>query len=335
MGTDAPLQSDFRHDKYQLDILRQRLAESDRRNAASTQEIELSTETNKNLKERLFKLNQEADQKRIEYSGEVTRIKGQLDAQTKLLEETEAHLDALRAGGDGKVAILPSSEKRQLQEKISSLEKHIASLIKERKETSQEVANMKATHLSFQERFEVLGQANLQLLHEKQELSKQLENLKTRELQPVASRDQFLGRLNTELQNSSAAKDSAESLKTQLHEAATSKAVTERLLQDAQQQLEAARAQSKESQEKVVELQGKLKDLQGSLLFHLNRAHLTHSAVESQGNELKQLGQTDASERVELEEIKTKLAQLEASLAGTVKSNEDLKQEVESKVRSS
>jgi septal ring factor EnvC (AmiA/AmiB activator) len=61
---------------------------------------------------------------------------------------------------------------------------------------------------------------------------------------------------------------------------------------------------------------------------------LTHSAVESQGSELKQIGQTEASERAELEETKTKLAQLEASLAGTAKSNEDLKQEVGSKVRS-
>lgn len=263
--TSRSFQSDYRHDKYQLDLLRQKLAEAERRSAASTQELELSTESNRSLRERLLKLNQEAEQHKVEYSGEVSRVKRQLDAQGKLLTETEGLLETLRAGGEVKSTKPSSDDKKHYLEQISALEKQVAGLTKERKEIAQEVANMKTTHLSFQERFDVLGRANMELLHDKQELTKQLEALKTRESQLVASRDQFLGRLNTELQNSSATKDSVDALQKQLQDAATSKATTERLLQDTQQQLATTQAQSKESQNRYTDLQERLKVLEGEL----------------------------------------------------------------------
>lgn len=206
---------------------------------------------------------------------ELGRVKKRLEDTTKTLEETESLLETYRRSGSTDAKRATSEETKEYLNQISNLESRFAQAIREKKQITEDVMSLKSAHSALQERVKNLGDANLQLLSEKEEMRAQVDELKARETQLVASRDQFLQRLDTELKDSAKGKDEIEALKRQVEEEKALKSRVESLeldkidtdnsLEQALKELEASRQENdalkdlhKVMKQKIHALEGKI-----------------------------------------------------------------------------
>jgi chromosome segregation ATPase len=261
-------QGDYRQERYQIDLLRQRLAESDRRNATVVQELDVSQETVRSLRERIVTQSNECDAHKGLYESEAARLGRQLEAQGKLLVETEALLEALRSGDTTRLSRLGSEDRNAYVDRIKHLEEHVATLTKERREISEEVQKLQGIHKSVQDHCDRILHTNTQLQTEKEDLVKQLKAMEAMEIRLTESRNDALTRLNQALQYSTATNSASETQRSellrQLDDAVSAKNEAERRLQEKEQQPVTVDSGSKETSETYAQLQERIKALEGS-----------------------------------------------------------------------
>jgi chromosome segregation ATPase len=190
-----------------------------------------------------------------------------LEAQGKLLVETEALLEALRAGDTTRLSRLGSEDRNAYVDRIKHLEEHVATLTKERREISEEVQKLQGVRKEVQDHCDRVLHSNAQLQTEKEDLVKQLKAMEAMERRLTESRNEALTRLNQALQYSTAT-DSAFSVQRnellrQMDDAVAAKNEAERRLQEKEQQLATVDSGSKESSETYAQLQERIKALEG------------------------------------------------------------------------
>ncbi|KAG8770762.1 hypothetical protein FRC15_003919 [Serendipita sp. 397] len=255
------LDSDYRWEYHQIETLRQRIADLERKNAAYAQEIELAREEQLVLRERLVKQSQDYEPQASTQDAEIKRLMRQLEAQGKLLEETEGLLEALRASETKKRSQFISEEKATYLEKIGALEGRIATLTTERQDAAEEIRKIQESHQSLQQQFDavdaekqdVLGRLTAAERREEQ-LRKDSEVLSVKLSRGTEERDAIHQNLTTE----------KESLEKEVHDLVIVGQDMEKQLLQAQQELAAAQAQSYTSSILNHQLQGKIKALEGA-----------------------------------------------------------------------
>lgn len=266
------LDRDYRRDKYQIELLRQRLAEADRRNAATTQELDLSQDNCRVLRERLVRHSTECDAHKTLHESEMARLTKQLESQGKLLVETEALLEALRAGDSTRLARHHSSgsvdhqEKSAHVDKIRQLEEQVATLTKERRDIVGDIQKLQGAHQTVQDQCSKILHVNSQLQTENEGLVKRLEAMEAMERRLTESRNEALTRLNQSLQNSTASQSAFDHQKEELlrrvEDAEASKNQVQLLLQEKEQQLAGIQSQPIDHSDAYTQLQERIKLLE-------------------------------------------------------------------------
>ncbi|PVG01613.1 hypothetical protein CPB86DRAFT_781412 [Serendipita vermifera] len=311
------LDSDYRHDRYQLEILRQRYAELERKNTGNLEDLETSRERARALQEQLDTQKQSNEEAQGLQDGELKRLKKQFESQGKLLEETEALLEALRAGDSTRLSRQSKDDKSIYLDRIAKLEEHISSLTKERSEITGEIQKLQGAHATIQKQCSKIAETSSQLQAENEDLVKQISILETKESSLTESRNEFRNRLNSELQNSKAAEQAftrqREELHRQLNDVTALKNQLEQVLQQTQQELAAAQNESQNNSQLHSSLMEKLK------------------ALEDQQKPSVATGPSQIDNHDEMEKSRQKIAELEAALADKTKVSEELRQNLESK----
>jgi chromosome segregation ATPase len=273
------LQSDYRHDRYHLEILRQRYAELERKNTGYLEDLETSRERARALQEQLDSQKQSNGDSQIVQDVELKRLKKQFESQTKLLEETEALLETLRLGDSTRLSRQNNNDNTVYLDRISKLEEHIASLTQERTEITGEIQKLQAAHVTIQGQCNKIAETSSQLQAENGDLLKQISVLEAKENNLTESRNEFRNRLNLELQNSKAVEQAftrqREDLHRQLNDVTALKNQLEQVLQQTQQELAAAQSDSQNNSQLHNSLVEKLKALEGWSFIELPTLLLT------------------------------------------------------------
>lgn len=261
------MQSDYRHDRYHLEILLQRYAELERKNTGYLEDLETSRERARALQEQLDNQNQSTRESQTVQDVELKRLKKQFESQTKLLEETEALLETLRLGDSTRLSRQNNNDNTVYLDRIAKLEEHIASLTEERTEITGEIQKLQAAHVTIQGQCNKIAETSSQLQAENGDLLKQISVLEAKENNLTESRNEFRNRLNLELQNSKAAEQAftrqREGLHRQLNDVTALKNQLEQVLQQTQQELAAAQSDSQNNSQLHNSLMEKLKALEG------------------------------------------------------------------------
>jgi chromosome segregation ATPase len=104
VSNDSHIQHDFRVQHTELRTLRQRLADTDSKYARIEKDLDVSKSNSLKLRERIVSQVQQLESERQDNARELERLRKQLESQAKLLEETEAHLDGLRASSNHRLS---------------------------------------------------------------------------------------------------------------------------------------------------------------------------------------------------------------------------------------
>lgn len=262
-------QSDFRQESYQIGLLRRRIVTLDRHNGSITQELELANESNRTLRERLVVHTQGQDNEAIHANcqTDIQRLNRQLESQGKLLEETEALLETLRAGESARGSRLAVDERKKFTDQVAKLKETLTTLTQERDAANLNVQSLQQAQQNVQEQSKKLFQTNSRLMQENAGLKEQLSVADTREQKLTGSEHELRSKLDLELQNASNFRKAAEQQKVEMQrefeQATAEKERLQQRLAQMQQDLATVEAHSGDFSGLQQQLQERLKALEG------------------------------------------------------------------------
>ncbi|KAG8798342.1 hypothetical protein FRC17_007501, partial [Serendipita sp. 399] len=303
------LDSDYRLEYHQIEALRLRLAELERKNTAYAQEIELAQEEQRTLRERLVKQSQDHEQG-CSHDAEIKRLMRQLEAQGKLLEETEGLLETLRTSDSKRRSQLVGEEKASYLEKIATLEERVAMLTKEGLEAGEEVRRLQGSQHALQQQLHIVEA-------EKQEVTGRLTDAEQREDQLRRDVEESTAKAFQETEERNAVCQTLttekQSLENEIRDLVLVSQDLEKQLQLARQELVAAQAQSYTTSILNHQLQGAIK------------------ALEGQKDAGKANGDSHVEQSQPVEELHAKVTELEKALETKTKENEEMASEMKAK----
>lgn len=240
----------------------------DRQNGSLSQELELATESNRTLRERLITHTQGQDSDTIHANcqTDIERLNRQLESQGKLLEETESLLETLRAGDSARGSRLAADERKNFTDQIAQLKETLTTLIQERDAANLNVQNLQQSQQNMQEQSKKIFSTNSRLLQENQSLKEQLATADTREQKLTETQHELSSKLDLEVQNANNFRKATEEQKAQMQrefeQATAEKEKLQQRLAQMQQDLATVEAHSGDFSSLQEQLQQRLKALE-------------------------------------------------------------------------